>query len=197
MTEDDGPDLHAWLDNPDVIRALIEAGAGASEITRLVLAGADPNARDWSRQTPLHRVARFAASVEAVAALIEAGADPDARDRWGRTPLHEVSGRSSGNSDITTALTRAGADVNARDRYGRTPLHLAAGSTANPGIASTLARLGADPDARDRDGRPPLEVARRAGHGAVIQALEDEKSQASDSAAPAEPGSDSPSSPAM
>ena len=55
MTEGDSPDLHAWLDNPDVIRALIETGAGADEITSLVLAGAGVNARNWSRQTPMHR----------------------------------------------------------------------------------------------------------------------------------------------
>lgn len=49
-------------------------------------AGADPNAKDDWRRTPLHMAAAYGrASVARL--LIEKGADINAADAWGKTPL--------------------------------------------------------------------------------------------------------------
>jgi ankyrin repeat protein len=61
--------------------------ASAIEVVKLLLThGADPNARDKDRLTPLHWGA--CAPPEALKAMLSRGADPNARDRWGKTPPH-------------------------------------------------------------------------------------------------------------
>ena len=67
-------------DNPDVIPALLEAGA-------------DLNAREAARgRTPLHLAAESNYNPAAVSFLLEAGADPKVQDNEGRTPLDLAEG---------------------------------------------------------------------------------------------------------
>ena len=73
----------AWLGSPAVIHALVAAGLGEDEISRLASSGADVNFRTipGRARTPLHWMARFATEPKAVARLIELGADPAMEDK--------------------------------------------------------------------------------------------------------------------
>ena len=140
----------AWLAAPGVITALMESGFEEDDITSLLETGAGPNARDRRGQTPMHRVARFAASADVAAALLEAGADPDARDREGRTPLH-VAARWCANPATIRVLLELGADSQAKDNAGMTPLQVARVCRI-PGevqdeVVLALEQLGQTPDA--------------------------------------------------
>ena len=161
---------------PEVVRALL-------------IEGADPNHRDRTGVTPLHRACRWpsvaatlinrGARVNAsdargrtplhwaaderqgtsVPVLLDEGARPDATDHDGRTPLHVAAAR--GNLTAVAALLRHGAAVGRRDHFGQTALHLAAG--ASESAVSALLGAGAIADARDDFGRTPLHEAARAG----------------------------------
>lgn len=156
-------------DAPQVIRALLEAGAnprtltdnGESAlhaaarrrlartpevITMLLDAGLDVNARNSRGETPLHRARTYNSLPAVTSVLLDAGADPGARDLAGSTPLQLAA--SWGWARQVSLLAAAGADVNARDNRGRTPLHVA----RNPATIRALLGLGADPAARDSAG---------------------------------------------
>ena len=64
-------------------------------VALLLEAGADPNARDVSGWTPLHKAAGFNANPAVVGALLDAGADVHARDADGWTPLHLAAWRAA------------------------------------------------------------------------------------------------------
>ena len=122
--------------NPDVVKALIAAGADLAARTGGYLSPG-PNG-----QTPLHHAAARNENPAVVEALLAAGADVNARDQNGQTPLHDA------NAAGTEVLLAAGADVNARayNPGGWTPLHLAF-LTSRAAIELMLA-AGADVNAR-------------------------------------------------
>ena len=101
------------------------AGAGSLRTVELLLrAGADPDAFDIGKHTPLYCVGNECASAESadvVHALVRAGGRVDADDGvTGATPLHMAARR--GNAVVAKALLECGANLNARDRRGDTPL---------------------------------------------------------------------------
>jgi hemoglobin len=104
------------------------AGAGSLSTVELLLRlGADPDALDGGKHTPLYCTGNECAgaeSAEVVHALIRGGAQVDAHDGvTGATPLHMAARR--GNAVVAKALLDCGADINARDRRGDTPLQRA------------------------------------------------------------------------
>ena len=162
--------------------------AKASDVTRCLEAGVDPNLRSGMGFTPLHNVATFG-SAEAVMALVKWGADLEARAVNNATPLHFavalgsaeavvallLSGAepnvydsnsetplhravSRGSKETVKALVRWGADLEARGVNNATSLHFAA-ALGNAEAVAVLLEAGADPTARDDDGRTPLDVA--------------------------------------
>jgi ankyrin repeat protein len=60
--------------------------AQAETIACLIASGADPNAVDRRRVTPLHRAVRTRCA-EAVSALLQGGADPLQKNKQGSTPM--------------------------------------------------------------------------------------------------------------
>ena len=88
----------------------------------LIEHGADVNALDGNRKTPLH-LASSRGRTRTYAALIEHGADVNAQDQDHSTPLHLAS--FSGRPETVQLLIEHGADVNAQDGNHSTPLHLA------------------------------------------------------------------------
>ncbi|MDE2794833.1 MAG: ankyrin repeat domain-containing protein [Gemmatimonadota bacterium] len=139
----------------------------ARVIAAFVKAGADVNAVDRARGTPLHEVAgRWGSGGTALAAaLLDAGAEVNARDSRGGTPLHRVAGAGfpviPGNDSLVSMLVEAGADLHATDNAGQTALHHAL-RTDDAAVAARLIELGADTGARDGSGHAanPVDCAR-------------------------------------
>ena len=145
--------------------------ATVESVTACLGDGADPNARDDDKATPLHWAARFTEDPAVIEALLQAGADPNARDNNRETPLHEAATYNR-NPAVIEALLQAGAAPNARDEKGNRPLHLAAGSTEDPAVIEALLQAGADLEARDDYKATPLHLAAAFNQNpAVIEVL--------------------------
>ena len=127
---------HWGTDNPDVILALLDAGANL-------------NARNKYGGTPLHEAALGAQNPAVLTALVNAGADLNARDNNRGTPLHDAAATTR-TPTVIPALAAAGADLNARNDHGNTPLHEAV-HNENPDVIFALVEAGA---------RPPLKMKR-------------------------------------
>ena len=115
--------------------ATVLARMTVEELAACLEAGADPKARDGSRQDspPLWRPLNNE-NPAVVTALLEAGADPKARDKVvGTTPLHLAAGGNE-NPAVIAVLLEAGADLKARDKVGMIPLHWAAFNNENPAV---------------------------------------------------------------
>ena len=142
---------------------LYEAAAqGNAELVELLLGvGADPNARDGGRHTPLYGLANECAApggAAAVRALIRGGARVDAADGVKRvTALHAAARR--GNVEVADALLACGAELEARDSLGETPLRRAVNCN-QVAVASLLVARGADVRSRGSKRLTPLEAAR-------------------------------------
>ena len=84
----------------------------ADEVRRLILGGANLEARDALNRTPLHVAAQFGHR-NAALALLEGGADIQARDQWGVTPLRRIklqeAARGWDLSEVRSALLARGA----------------------------------------------------------------------------------------
>ncbi len=104
--------------------------AQAETIAYLLSVGADPNARDNSGVTPLHRAVRTR-SLSAVRKLLAGGADPASRNKSGSTALHlavQTTGRGGAGSEfareqqlgIIRLLLECGASASDEDGRGRT-----------------------------------------------------------------------------
>jgi ankyrin repeat protein len=127
----------------------------AEVVNQLVAAGADPNARDKERNTPLHD----SSNADVALALVKAGADPNARNARGETPLFNEFW-----TDVKIVLIRAGADVTARDLEGRTALF----HQRDADTAKALVGAGADVNATALDGSTPLQTALDEGAALVL-----------------------------
>jgi hypothetical protein len=94
-------------------------------VTLLLERGADINAQDWRKRTPLHLAADHGhASV--VKLLLERDADITAKDAVGWTALHLAA--HDGRVSSVTLLLERGADVNGVGRDNCTPLQLVVGA---------------------------------------------------------------------
>ncbi|MXW18369.1 MAG: hypothetical protein F4123_08540 [Gemmatimonadetes bacterium] len=131
------------------------ASKDPSVVTLLLEAGAEVNAHNELRSTPLHNAA-WGKRVEVwtnsadlvenppiVAALLAAGADVSARDNGGSTPLHHAAAIEGLHT--VAMLLEAGADIHARDNAGYSPLLRSANfGFGDLEILETLVAAGAD-----------------------------------------------------
>ena len=97
----------------------------ALETRILVKAGANVNARDHRRVTPLHG-ACLKANLPAIKELLRLGAEINAKDCEGKTPLFRVVNKPSEYA-VTRYLLSKGADPTVKARKGVTPLKIAKG----------------------------------------------------------------------
>ncbi len=113
------------------------ATEGHAEAVRLLLAaGADPNARNAKRLTPLMSAARWNAAPDVTAALLTAGANPLASDARGRTVLMYAA--QGGCPEIVAMLLHGVPDDN--DRGQDRAAAAAAAGGANPAETKTERR---------------------------------------------------------
>ena len=133
---------------------------GCAHAVRFLLEhGAQLNAGEQTRMTPLHR-ASYVGHPEVVRILLEHGADPALQNTSGNVPLHFVSERCHRDENerlIVARLLLRGryADVNAQDSEGSTPLHFAT-YNRRPKIIQLLLAHGASAHIEDDRGRNPL-----------------------------------------
>ena len=91
---------------------------------RLLLdAGANLEAVDCNRHTPLHWCTARHENVEIMKLLVEAGANVNAAADFSKTALHFAA--SNGTLACVEVLLAAGADINVRTNTGRTPFDMA------------------------------------------------------------------------
>jgi uncharacterized protein len=114
--------LAAEVNNLDVIKALVEAGADpliptAQGTTALMMASGIGT--DVQRARPPEE---RALAVETAKYLVEHGADVNAAGQFGWTALHAAA--YQGLNDVIEFLVSKGADINAKDAFGQTPLSI-------------------------------------------------------------------------
>jgi ankyrin repeat protein len=164
----------AYNMKPDVVQALLEAGAAVDIFEASVLGKVDriqeilqaspdrASAHSPDGFTPV-ALAAFFGQHAAAKALIAAGADVNAaaKNTLKVQALHAaVAGRNLG---IVKAILEAGANPNAQQQSGYRPMH-EAGSNANRALAELLLAHGADPSLPNDDGKSPIDLARDKGH---------------------------------
>ncbi len=98
------------------------ASGDVAEITRLLDAGADIEARADCAFTPLHWAA-FGGQPATITTLLDRGADIETRSELGNTPLHGAA--EEGQSEAFITLLDRGADAKARSDDGQRPIDIA------------------------------------------------------------------------
>jgi ankyrin repeat protein len=127
-----------------------------SEFLKFLLKyGADPNVRDESGETPLHKAANNRKAL--LQLLLNYGADPNSTDKYGNSPLHYCS--SCGDDTIAALLIEKGADVNHQNHIGDSPLHLASAYAGDYNAVQILIKNKAVINARNHRGKTPLHKA--------------------------------------
>lgn len=146
--------------------------ANLESVKFLVEKGADVNARDQIKSSPLLWAAGFG-KPETVAYLITKGADVKATDDNGWTPLIWAAGL--GQAQTVDILVKAGADLNAADKQtGDTPL-LRGARTGKADSLKILIVAGANLTAKNKLGQNALHLAAMSGSPDKVQILLDAK----------------------
>jgi ankyrin repeat protein len=146
-----GPSFNA---NPEVIKALLKAGANV-------------NQQEKDGKTPLICAARDE-NPEVITVLLKAGADVNARspeqgmpdkEVGGVTPLMAAAGFNL-DASVVTMLLKSGAEAEARDTTGSTALMYAARSNFNPMVTAVLLKAGANAKTKDKAGKTAFDFAK-------------------------------------
>jgi ankyrin repeat protein len=145
-------------------------------IDSLIDKGADIEARNKDKETPLH-IAAKEGHTKIVQYLIDKGADKQARAAYYRTPLHLAAER--GYIAVVQCLIEKGAGREAKEYCNQTPLHLAA-RNGHTEVAKYLVKQEANTQAKDRFNNTPLHNAARNGHLDIVKLLLDKEAEAGD-----------------
>ena len=144
-------------------RHLYSTDDGIHVAQLLLERGADANAADEDKRTPLHQ-ASYHWKVEIAQVLLDGGASANSMDIQGQTPLHAVANGYSideGSSVLVARLLlERGADVNMPDDAKETPLHLASNS-GRIKMVEALLNAGANARAKNAQDQSPSDVISR------------------------------------
>lgn len=139
------------------------------KLARLLIdKGADINAEDGWRRTPLHWATENC-HTDLVKLLIDKGAEVNAKDDWQQTPL--LWAVDAGHTDLAKLLIEKGANVNLGDS-GITPIYIAA-YHGNTDLTRLLIAKGADVTATDKHGRTPLGMAAAGRYTAIVTLIDE------------------------
>jgi len=138
-----------------------------AKVKSLLSAGANKEALDRYKRTPLHKTASNGHTGIAQL-LISTGANKEAQDNYKQTPLH-VAARC-GHTEIAKLLISTGANKEAQNKFKQTPLHLAA-DKGHTEIAKLLISAGANKEAQNYQKLTPLHVATQWNYAEVAQLL--------------------------
>ena len=105
----------------------------------LIENGADVEAKDEKRRTPLH-IASSYGNAKITKLLLENGADCVASDRFGNTPLHEAC-HNAHLTVVKLLMKEERAEVDSRNNNGETPLSSAVKSLGNNSERTEIVRL--------------------------------------------------------
>jgi ankyrin repeat protein len=146
-------------------------GGYIHNVTRLLAAGANPNARDQQGKTPLHQALYEEKSrLSVIKTLLANGANVHARDNDKSTALHTAA--YSGDLEAVQALLNAGATSNAIDSAGETPLHVAARANQLTVAETLLKRMNRKAILQhNKDGDTALDIAARQADVRLITLL--------------------------
>jgi ankyrin repeat protein len=154
------------------------------EVSRLLIVGADVNAKDNYGNTPLHRAGNRG-HVQVVKELMGHGADTETKNRFGWTALQlacwngqlavffELLSPNDSNGATTSILDKRksrGANIEATTVAGNTPLHFACLRDHLP-IVKALLIGGANILAANDEGHLPIHAAVSRGRSAVAKYL--------------------------
>ena len=136
--------------------------SSAELVKSLIQHGAEVNASDSKRDTPLHRAtANSRTEFVIIKILVESGANVNVATFEGDTPLHNIAGNNA-IQDLRAAryLIEHGADVNAKNKDGDSVLHNTTRKTPlGTYLVALLLQHHADPNAVNNQGESPLFVA--------------------------------------
>lgn len=172
--------LHAALDDARFQRKPGKDGEddGAAVVIALLAGGAEANAADKRKRTPL-LLAVSGRREGAALALLERGADPRLADGAGDTPLHEAV-HTNASPALVGALLERGADATARDRSHRTALTVALRQRASATVLEMLLARGGGAQLPAGELSEMLCAAVDRGHVAGVTALVDHGATATD-----------------
>jgi len=137
------------------------------QIPDLLKRGANPNAYDNKRRTPIYWAMWGKKSENmllAIKFLTEGGADIEWNNSDKETPLIYALKNPLVPAEVVDSFLRLGADIKTKNRYGTTPLHFAAKYSLGPEKILVLLSHGADAEnTPDRAGKTPKDyLAQRA-----------------------------------
>lgn len=144
--------LHVSGKDPSVVKLLIEAGA-------------DVNAKNGRKWTPLvciildrkNHLYSYHLS-KSVKLLIDAGANPN---EYGLDPPLHIAIKEDVDTSIASTLINAGADLNVQDDYTKnTALHYAVLNKNSKTYVQMLIEAGADITLRNRNGQTPMDLVK-------------------------------------
>ena len=144
-------------------------------VDTLIACGADVNAHEWNRRTPLFTALEKGHEVIAKLMIAKgAGLDSEVAENVQELLLSimDYNPDKAASEDLFKLLViEKKLNVNFIDRYGLTPLGCAAISGYEGIVKILIEEGGASLDPRDRLGRTPLALALAAGHNSVVGLL--------------------------
>jgi uncharacterized protein len=156
----------------DLNRELFDAveRCDATEVERLVAAGADPDADTGTGPGRPLRDAALGGHVAVIAALVQAGAHVNCVNSSGHAPITFAAYK--GHTDAMVALVAAGANVNlSKKDTGSTALYLAS-FHGHLDTARVLLDAGARTDVRNKDSKRPMDVVSCAARSRLLWLLD-------------------------